>query len=54
MITLNLLGADRLLFSTDYPYEDAVAAAQWFDALDINSANLQNIGRENARKLMKL
>jgi gamma-resorcylate decarboxylase len=48
------IGADRILFSTDYPFEDVGQAATWFDAASISEADRVKIGRTNARKLFKL
>ncbi|HXP92233.1 MAG TPA: amidohydrolase family protein [Candidatus Binatia bacterium] len=48
------IGADRILFSTDYPFEDVREAAEWFDATSISERDRRKIGRENARELFKL
>jgi gamma-resorcylate decarboxylase len=48
------LGADRLLFSTDYPFEDVGDAAVWFDAVGISEADRMKIGRTNAIDLFRL
>ena len=48
------IGADRILFSTDYPFEDVGQAATWFDAAAISEADRLKIGRTNAVKLFKL
>jgi gamma-resorcylate decarboxylase len=48
------IGADRILFSTDYPFEDVGQAADWFDVASISEADRVKIGRTNARKLFKL
>jgi predicted TIM-barrel fold metal-dependent hydrolase len=48
------IGADRVLFSTDYPFETVGDAAQWFDAAPISEADRLKIGRLNAIKLFKL
>ncbi len=48
------IGADRILFSTDYPFEDVREAAEWFDATSISERDRRKIGRENARALFKL
>jgi 2,3-dihydroxybenzoate decarboxylase len=51
---MSLVGADRILYSVDYPYELYTDAADWFDNAEINTTDKVKIGRENARKLMKL
>ncbi len=48
------LGADRVLFSVDYPYERMEAAATWFDNSPISENDRAKIGRENARQLLRL
>jgi gamma-resorcylate decarboxylase len=48
------LGADRVMFSVDYPFEDFGEAAEWFDHADISEADRIKIGRTNAMKLFKL
>jgi 2,3-dihydroxybenzoate decarboxylase len=48
------VGADRILYSTDYPFEDAGEAATWFDSCSISEADRLKIGRTNALKLFKL
>lgn len=48
------VGADRILFSTDYPFEDVGEAARWFDAAAISEPDRRKIGRDNARKLFRL
>ena len=48
------LGADRVMFSVDYPFEDMSEAAAWFDKEEISEADRSKIGRTNAIKLFKL
>jgi len=48
------LGADRIMFSTDWPFENIDHAADWFDSASISEADRQKIGRLNALKLFKL
>ena len=48
------LGADRILFSTDYPFEEMTEAATWFDSASISEGDRRKIGHENARALFKL
>jgi len=50
---IHQVGADRILFSVDYPYETYEDACQWFDAAEINLTDKVNIGRENAKRLLK-
>jgi 2,3-dihydroxybenzoate decarboxylase len=48
------LGADRVMFSVDWPFEDVGEGARWFDKAEIAEADRQKIGRDNAIKLFKL
>ena len=48
------VGSDRILFSVDYPFEDAIEAATWFDAAPISETDRLKIGRTNAQALFKL
>jgi 2,3-dihydroxybenzoate decarboxylase len=48
------IGADRILFSTDWPFENVDHAAAWFDAASISESDRLKIGRLNAVGLFKL
>jgi gamma-resorcylate decarboxylase len=48
------VGADRILFSTDWPFENVDHAAIWFDAASISDADRHKIGRTNALNLFNL
>jgi 2,3-dihydroxybenzoate decarboxylase len=48
------IGSDRILFSTDWPFENIDHASDWFDAAPISENDRQKIGRDNARALFKL
>ncbi|HUF80781.1 MAG TPA: amidohydrolase family protein [Burkholderiales bacterium] len=52
--TMMAVGADRILFSTDWPFENIDHAAVWFDACTISEEDRLKIGRTNALKLFKL
>jgi len=47
-------GAERVLFSVDYPFERNEQAAAWFDTAEIGEAERRRIGRDNALTLLKL
>ncbi len=49
-----VMGSDRIMFSTDWPFENIDHAALWFDAAPISEADRLKIGRTNALKLFKL
>ncbi|HWI38183.1 MAG TPA: amidohydrolase family protein [Burkholderiales bacterium] len=48
------VGSDRIMFSTDWPFENVDHAAIWFDACSISEADREKIGRTNAVRLFKL
>jgi 2,3-dihydroxybenzoate decarboxylase len=52
--TLGEVGADRVMFSADYPFESLPGAAQWFEKAPLSEADRTRIAYENARRLLKL
>ena len=48
------VGAGRLLFAADHPFEHAAEAAAWFDHVPISEADRYRIGRSNAQALFGL
>jgi 2,3-dihydroxybenzoate decarboxylase len=48
------IGADRIMFSTDWPFEEVSHACEWFDAATISEADRLKIGRTNAIRLFRL
>ena len=52
--TMLQMGSDRILFSTDYPFEEVCDAANWFDSCAISETDRYKIGRQNAIDLFKL
>lgn len=48
------IGSDRILFSTDWPFENMNHAAHWFDSAGISELDRAKIGRRNAISLFKL
>jgi gamma-resorcylate decarboxylase len=51
---LEAVGAARIMFSVDYPYEAMEPAAAWFDKTKLAEDVRRRIGRGNAIKLFKL
>jgi 2,3-dihydroxybenzoate decarboxylase len=48
-------GADRIMFSTDYPFENYHDACTWFDGIEELEVGVkEKIGRDNAKALFKL
>jgi gamma-resorcylate decarboxylase len=52
--TMLQMGADRVMFSVDWPFEEIDLAANWFDQVDISAGDRRKIGRTNAARLLKL
>lgn len=52
--TIAEMGVERVMFSTDYPFETVEDAATWFDNAEIPEVIRAKIGRENARALFNL
>jgi len=48
------MGADRIMFAVDYPFEDHAQAAGWFDGAEIAEQDRIKIGRANAWALFGL
>ena len=48
------MGCDRIMFSTDYPYETMKQAAEWFDNMPVAEYDRLKMGRLNAMKLFHL
>jgi len=48
------VGADHILYSVDYPFEDMAVAADWLDHAGISDADRGKIASGNARKLFRL
>lgn len=48
------MGADRIMFAVDYPFEIMSDGTDWFDALELPDGDQAKIGRDNAIKLFGL
>lgn len=54
LCTMLQMGSDRIMFATDYPFEEIPDACIWFDNLQISEPDKKKIGRETAIELFKL
>jgi 2,3-dihydroxybenzoate decarboxylase len=52
--TILTMGADRVLFSNDYPYEDYAEGAEFMDTVAISETDRRKIAYGNAKSLYKL
>jgi predicted TIM-barrel fold metal-dependent hydrolase len=48
------IGADRILFAVDYPYEPMTPATQWIERAPISESDRRKIAHGNARRLFGL
>jgi 2,3-dihydroxybenzoate decarboxylase len=46
------LGADRVLFSIDYPYESSKAAGDWLDNSGLAAETLRKVASVNAKRIL--
>lgn len=51
---VNVIGIDRIVFTTDYPYGNMKAARQFFDQMPISRADKEKIAHLNAEHLLGL
>jgi gamma-resorcylate decarboxylase len=51
---LSEMGADRVMFAVDHPFEDVADGADWFDALDLEPAVREQIASLNAARVLQL
>ncbi|RDB60379.1 amidohydrolase [Gordonibacter sp. 28C] len=52
--TMMQMGADRIMFATDYPFEEVSDACVWFDGLQISETDKKKIARDTANEFFKL
>ena len=52
--TIDWMGADRVMFSVDYPWEVVSEAALWFDNIGISYGDWMKIARQNAVRVLRL
>jgi predicted TIM-barrel fold metal-dependent hydrolase len=51
---MEVMGADRIMFSVDYPFENMDEAADWIDTCNISEDDRSKIAYGNAKRLLKL
>jgi uncharacterized protein len=54
LCTLQVVGADHILFSVDYPYSPNTAGRNFLNALPVSTEDLGKISHGNAERLLKL
>jgi predicted TIM-barrel fold metal-dependent hydrolase len=50
----SVLGSDRIMFATDYPYESSKVAADFMESVQIDEADRRNICYANAESILGL
>ena len=53
MNAIDWLGADRIMFAVDSPWESIREATNWFDNLNLSETDFAKIARTNAARLLK-
>ena len=53
-LALSVMGEDRVLFSTDYPFVSAIEGADWFRGVDLPRETKEKIAYKNAAKLLNI
>jgi 2,3-dihydroxybenzoate decarboxylase len=54
LCAIDALGADRVLFSADYPFEDSAEAARFMDEAPVDAATREKIAWQNAKRWLRL
>jgi 2,3-dihydroxybenzoate decarboxylase len=54
LLAMLVVGADRILFAVDYPFEEIAHGASWMDRANISESDRIKIGRSNAVRLFGL
>ncbi len=52
--TLSVVGADRVLYSVDHPYESFREASDWFESLVLEEHLKEEIAYDNAARLLRI
>jgi 2,3-dihydroxybenzoate decarboxylase len=53
-MTLEVLGADRVLYATDYPFEDQAQAVALVEAMPLDAAQKKALFEHNAARVFGL
>lgn len=53
-LVLSVMGEDRVLFATDYPFVSAIEGTDWFRGVDLPRATKEKIAFKNAQGLLKI
>lgn len=53
-LALAVMGEDRVMFATDYPFVSAIEGAEWFRGVDHSRSVKEKIAYQNAQRLLNL
>jgi 2,3-dihydroxybenzoate decarboxylase len=53
-VAIQELGVERIMFSTDFPFEEMAWASEWFDSVPLSDNDKLKISRHNALNLFNL
>ncbi len=53
-LTLQIMGADRIMYAVDYPYVASEQARTFLESAPIGPADKEKIAHGNAEKVLKL
>jgi 5-carboxyvanillate decarboxylase len=53
-LCLKVLGADRIMWAVDYPYQETVEATQWLNDAPLSDSDKEKLFHLNAEKVFKL
>lgn len=54
LCALQVVGADRILFSVDYPFSPNTVGRNFLDSLSVSPADMEKISHRNAEQLLRL
>ncbi len=54
LCALMVVGADRIIFSIDYPYKENTAGREFLDSIPVSPADREKIAHGNVEKLLNL
>jgi 2,3-dihydroxybenzoate decarboxylase len=53
-LCIKVLGAERIMWAVDYPYQETVEATQWLNDAPLSDSDKEKIFHLNAEKVFKL
>ena len=50
-LCISVLGADKIMFAIDYPYQDTIEAVEWMNAAPLSDEDKQLVFSANAERI---